>query len=541
MSDQPQVKVQDWPIGESEMAGRMRAFDWGATPLGPSAGWPVELRTMVQAALDLPQPAGICWGPEALALYNDGYRNILRGRHPDALGQPLAQAWPELVAEVAPAIAAVLRGEPQRWENVPFKLRDDDGGTRTGWFSASWAPVRLVDGSVGGFQMVATESTLDAEARIRLEQSEARQRYLLALSDAIRPLTDAEAIRLTAAQVLGRHLGANRVAFAEHVPEAQSFKVTPNYADGLPDVSGSYRYADYGADLLAMLQAGETRVQHDIPGDPGLSEAEKAALATYGVAASLNVPLVKQGELVVFIGVNYAQPHQFTPDEIELVRETAERTWDAVERARAEAAVREARDRQQLLLAELQHRVRNILGVIRSVFARTVSQATDLEDAADHFRGRLDSLARTQVGTTRFPGATVDLEDMIRDELLSVGEHGEDRVTIEGEDVALPAAIAEQLGLAVHELTTNAIKYGALKVARAQLLIRWRVDVGHGGERKLHLIWTEQGVPAVNLAPARRGFGSELILEAMPYRLRAETELTFRGGGVRCTITLPLV
>jgi two-component sensor histidine kinase len=96
------------------------------------------------------------------------------------------------------------------------------------------------------------------------------------------------------------------------------------------------------------------------------------------------------------------------------------------------------------------------------------------------------------------------------------------------------------LGLAIHELTTNAIKSGALKVNGATLDIRWALDVDQREVPLLRIAWTEQGVPAVTASPSRYGFGRELIEVALPYRLGADTKLEFRGGGVCCSISLPL-
>lgn len=203
--------------------------------------------------------------------------------------------------------------------------------------------------------------------------------------------------------------------------------------------------------------------------------------------------------------------------------------------------MRGLQERQQILLAELQHRVRNILAVVRSVFARTMEADGAMEEIADHFRGRLDSLARTQVAVTQSATGFVDLENLIRDELLSVGASDGPDLTIDGPEVGLGPRAAESIGLAIHELTTNALKFGALKVKGAQLKIGWTADVNPEGTRRLSLTWHEQGVPAVSLKPARYGFGSELIEEALPYRLGAETKLEFRGGGVRCAIDVPLV
>jgi two-component system CheB/CheR fusion protein len=196
--------------------------------------------------------------------------------------------------------------------------------------------------------------------------------------------------------------------------------------------------------------------------------------------------------------------------------------------------------RQEVLVAELQHRVRNMLTVVRSVFSRTVETGGELEDIVDHFKGRLDALARTQVIVTRNAEGLADLEDLIRDELLSVGTSAKTELRIKGPDVRLSSRMAESIGLAIHELITNSIKYGALKSAGAKLDIHWNVNVDQRDGRRLVLNWEEQGVPAVPTNPSRTGFGRELIEEALPYRLGAETSLEFRGGGVRCSISIPL-
>lgn len=196
--------------------------------------------------------------------------------------------------------------------------------------------------------------------------------------------------------------------------------------------------------------------------------------------------------------------------------------------------------RQRRLVAELQHRVRNILTVVRSVFSRTVEAGGALDDVADHFRGRLDALARTQAIVTQTASGQVDLQNLIRDELLSVGVADGEAVTIAGPDVTLPPRAAEAIGLAIHELAINSIKYGALKRPGAMLHVAWSTYVEEDDTRGVRLTWTEKGVPALSISPCRQGFGTELICEALPYQYGAETQLTFVGGGVRCEIALPL-
>jgi two-component system CheB/CheR fusion protein len=194
--------------------------------------------------------------------------------------------------------------------------------------------------------------------------------------------------------------------------------------------------------------------------------------------------------------------------------------------------------RLKLLLGELQHRVRNILAVVRSIVSRTVRSSDTVDELAAHLDGRLDSLARTQGVFTRGGSDSVDLEEMIRDEMLSVAAR-EEQVTIEGPAIRLRREAAETMALALHELTTNAVKYGALSEPTGRLSLIWRVRNTRKGAQ-LSLDWRESGVRALDIHPTRSGFGRELIERGLPYELGADTSLEFAPGGVRALIELPL-
>jgi two-component system CheB/CheR fusion protein len=199
----------------------------------------------------------------------------------------------------------------------------------------------------------------------------------------------------------------------------------------------------------------------------------------------------------------------------------------------------EAKELQKTLLEELQHRVRNILAVIRSMVRRTHEESQTAEDFIQHLEGRLGALARTQVLLTRTVDAGVDLDTLIRGELLAHSA-GKDQVRISGPDVELPAKAAEVLTLAIHELTTNSVKYGALMEPKARIDIDW--DVGEmDGDRRLKLRWSESRVPMVQPAPLREGFGTELITRRVAYELRGTGTLQMRPGGILCTLDFPLL
>jgi two-component sensor histidine kinase len=208
-------------------------------------------------------------------------------------------------------------------------------------------------------------------------------------------------------------------------------------------------------------------------------------------------------------------------------------------RGQAEADLRDRENRLRILVAELQHRDRNILGVVRRVFGRTFLEVGDREDMELHFRDRLEALARTQATLIQTTEGTADLEDMIWDQLMSVGAQHDSTVHIGGPDVVLSTRIAHPLGLMLHELTTNALKYGALKAPGARLNITWTVQSRDGGT-ELDFVWQEIGVAAVSIAPRHEGFGRELIERALPHELGASTSFEIEPGGVICKVTLPL-
>ncbi len=199
---------------------------------------------------------------------------------------------------------------------------------------------------------------------------------------------------------------------------------------------------------------------------------------------------------------------------------------------------REAEERQRLLLGELQHRVRNILAVVRSIIRRTHDADQSAEEFVQHLEGRLGALARTQVLLTRAVDAGADLELVIRDELDAQAADF-DRVDLSGPGVRLPAKVAEVLTLAVHELSTNALKYGVFSSDRGRLTIEWHERV-EGERRWLHLEWLERGVDMPRPASRREGFGTELITRRVPYELRGEGRIDLLPDGIRCTLDIPL-
>jgi len=194
--------------------------------------------------------------------------------------------------------------------------------------------------------------------------------------------------------------------------------------------------------------------------------------------------------------------------------------------------------RHWLAVAELQHRVRNVLGLVRSIVRRTAESTAPAQDYSAHLEGRISALARTQAFVMRQPGGGVDLQELVDAELIAHAAR-ETQVQSAGPPVQLRAKAAETLGLALHELATNAVKYGALATPAGRITVTWRWEAG-GEDPRVRLEWVETGVAMGAQPPAHRGFGRDLIERTVPYELRGASRLSFEPGGVNCVIDIPL-
>lgn len=205
---------------------------------------------------------------------------------------------------------------------------------------------------------------------------------------------------------------------------------------------------------------------------------------------------------------------------------------------RLRGAVAASREREKALIHEVQHRVTNMLAVIRSVFRRSRESGASQDEFAEHFEGRFDAIARYQSYVDEVGSPGIDLEDMLRNELMEGDCLDGPRCKLSGPPVYLRQKSAELMGLVIHELTTNSIKFGALAHG-GDLLVDWSIEQ-HEADLFLHFSWSETGVSVTTVAPRPSGFGIQLIEEALPYQLGATTNFTFKPGGIECSIALPL-
>ena len=204
---------------------------------------------------------------------------------------------------------------------------------------------------------------------------------------------------------------------------------------------------------------------------------------------------------------------------------------DITDRKRAE-------DQQALLVRELHHRVKNTLATVQAIMGSTARTVDNIEDFKTAIFGRIQSLAKTHLLLADDVRA-VDFADILRSELDAFDSGIGGRITLQGPEVALTSQIAVSLGMAIHELTTNAAKNGAMSVYGGKVEVTWSVTID-ATRRTLTFDWVESGGPPVK-EPTREGFGSRLLDFVLPGQIQARTRIEYAPEGVRvhCSVPLP--
>jgi PAS domain S-box-containing protein len=199
---------------------------------------------------------------------------------------------------------------------------------------------------------------------------------------------------------------------------------------------------------------------------------------------------------------------------------------------------KDAEERQKLLIDELNHRVKNTLATVQSLATQTAHGAESPQAFRQAFEGRLIALSQAHDQLTRRHWSSADLRAIVSAATAPYLDKGKEQVTIVGEDVTVRPRVALTLALVIHELTTNAAKYGALSTPAGRIEVRWRVVRGPTLPPLLWIEWVEQGGPPV-AKPTRRGFGTRFIEGSVVVELQGTARLHHDAAGLRCTIEIP--
>jgi PAS domain S-box-containing protein len=339
----------------------------------------------------------------------------------------------------------------------------------------------MVDG-----QPIVRGVVRDVTERKRMEsivrESEEENAFLLRLTDALRPLADPVAVQETASRLLGEHLKADRAAYFEI--DDDDFVIERDWAPSVPHLSGRFSTAAFGERLMNAYQSGRMVVINNIAEEP-LAPPELEAYLAVMVAAQISMPLIKTGKFVGGLSVHSAAPRAWTPQEMRLLEQTAERTWAALERAKAERAARQADAEIRRLNDELEKRVVTRTAQLDAAnkelesFAYSISHdlraplraidgfsAMVLEDAADKLgEDDREHLQRARAGAQRMA--------VLIDELLGLSRAGRQEMVLEDVDLsAMAAEVFDELREAQPERRVETVVAPGMRAEADAALLR---------------------------------------------------------------------
>ena len=281
----------------------------------------------------------------------------------------------------------------------------------------------------------------------------------------------------------------------------------------------------------AMLN-GKTAVIPDIYADPRVPY--DAYRPTF--VKSMVMTPVRPADPVAAIGAYWAGLREPTVREIQLLEAIARVTATAFENVRLYASLKEANERREYLIHELDHRVKNTMASVQGLARQTLRSSEDKEGFVESFTGRLQALARAHVLLTKRMWTNTDLGSLAAEALAPLA--GRDRVSISGPDIVMTPESSVPMLLAIHELGVNATKYGALSRPGGRVDLTWSVDRSRD-PAAFSLEWREIGGPAVS-PPCTRGVGSQWIERGLAHALGGTGRIEFDAGGAVFTLRTQL-
>ncbi|WP_375263012.1 sensor histidine kinase [Palleronia sp.] len=476
-------------VGGGEMAERIRCYDWSTTPLGPIEDWPESLKAAVRIVLRTPVPIVMLWGPSGVMIYNDGYTEFAANRHPDLLGSGVREGWPEVADFNDNVMKVCLAGGTLSYQDQELTLHRG-GRPQQAWMNLDYSPVLDENGVPAGVLAIVVETTARVLADRRNAAEQDRLQRLFEQAPSFMAMLRGENHVFEMVNPGYMRLVGRRDILGRPVSEALPEVATQGFIDML-DTAFRSGEALTATAMPVLLQRHEGRA-----------------------------PEQRHVDLV----------YQPIRNDEGIVTHIFVQGSDVTERVVAER-------QQKLLMNEMSHRVKNTLATVNAIATRTLRGAASLEEAEATLNARILALSRAQDALTRRSGEGAEIADVVT---AAVQTHDDDRqrFRIDGPGLALNSRAALALSLALHELATNATKYGALSVDSGRVSIGWSVETRDDASI-LRFSWTEAGGPVVS-RPTRRGFGSMLIEGGVAAETAGTARIEYLPSGVLFTLDAPL-
>jgi two-component sensor histidine kinase len=475
----------DFLAGGGEIGALTRAYDWSKTSLGPPETWPQSLRVTIRIMLNTRHPMFIWWGPDLIQFYNDAYKATMGPeRHPSALGGRGRECWAEIWDIIGPQIDYVMSGRGSTWDEDRLVPVTRHGKREDVWWTYSYGPIDL-DGRVGGVLVICNDVTAQHKATATLKDQTRRLQDLFEQAPSFITVLSGPEHRYELMNAAYKQLVGNRAAIGQSVLEA------------LPEVESQ----GFIALLDSVYRSGKAYVGRRVPLSFAVDDDEKPKSS--------------------FVDFVY-QPILDAAGEVSGIFVEGMDVTDHVN----------AEKRLQLLNDELKHRVKNTIAVVSAIAMQTL-RGKDVAAELKNFNARLAAFARAHDALTGMNQSVAPIADIVK-QALALHDTGGERFRVSGPNIDLGSQQAMSLSLAIHELATNAFKYGALSQQGGIVEVHWQADAA-----QFEFRWQEKGGPHVE-QPARTGFGSRLITHVLAGDFKGKVELRYEPSGLLCVLKAPL-
>jgi PAS domain S-box-containing protein len=522
------------------MASVTKVASASPPPVGPASE---DFRAFAD---QLPQLAWIAEADGSIYWYNQRWYEYTRTTPEDMLGW----GWQAVHdPTVLPAVlerwkTAITSGEPFE---MAFPLKGADGQFRT--FLTRVRPSRNELGKVVRWFGTNTDITEHQRVAESLAEEKARLETLNRTVALVSAELDLERLVQTVTEAGVSLTGAKFGAFFYNVTDAKGESMTLYTIAGVPREHFSQFPNPRATHVFSPTFRGEDPVRSDdILADEryGRNHPYNGMPAGHlPVRSYLAVPVKsRSGEVLGGLFFGHPEPSRFTERHQELVIGVAGQAAIGIDNARLfEAAQREIAERRaaeshrELLINELNHRVKNTLATVQSVAAQTLRTGQIESDVRERLDARLMALSDAHNLLTEHNWQGASLDEVVEMALRPYRADGDSRFAVDGPPVALSPKTALAFAMSLHELATNAAKYGALSSNEGRVELRWVID-GDTGSR-LRMIWSERGGPLVK-PPSRKGFGTRLIQRGLAAELGGSVSLDYAEAGLVCTIDAPV-
>lgn len=437
----------------------------------------------------------------------------------DVLGQSLARWTPPEEASIRDALHRRLATGETMQERFEKRYRRKDG-------RIIWARVNLVSQTLGE----SVQATAMIEDITEQKSADARREALITLSDRLRDLGTEGAVVAATAEILGHTLRVPSAGYAVVDLAGGSFTSVGRWAGGALAQGTETHPLTLFPTSVARLRHGEVLAVEDVTAAAWLGP-DAGSYLRIAARSLIQIPILQRGRLVGVLYVHDRVPRAWTAGEIAFAREMAERAWGGLTRI-------EADEQQRILNRELSHRLKNTLAMVQAIASQTLRNVTDIEVAKEALAARLIALGKAHDILLTGARESAGMEAVLASALSLHDDQQPGRFRLAGPAITIGSKAALSLALMMHELATNAAKYGALSVPDGRVAIDWNID--HTADEPLvRMCWSERGGPPVE-PPARKGFGSRLIERGLAGAVGGEVILAYEPDGVICRVTAPL-